>query len=72
MERGTKQAHAFIEANKWLYASKADLESAYDRLDRQIAIQSGMVESLDDDADAEAETGGRPGATTGAQAARSR
>lgn len=52
MERGTKEAHSFTEANKWLYASTADLESAYDRLDRQIAIQSGLVESLDDDEDA--------------------
>jgi uncharacterized protein len=49
IERGTKEAHAFTAANKWLYASTGDLESAYDRLDHQIAIQSGTVESLDDE-----------------------
>jgi predicted RND superfamily exporter protein len=48
IERGTKEVHAFVETHKWLYATPADLESAYDRLDRQIAIRSGLVESLDD------------------------
>jgi hypothetical protein len=49
LERGTKEAHAFIDANKWLYASPKDLERADDRLDRRIAEQSGMVEDLGDD-----------------------
>ncbi len=73
MERGTKEAHAFIDANKWLYASSADLDAAYDRLDRQIAIQSGMVESLDDDEDddkraAAPSDGAAPQADAGAKA----
>jgi uncharacterized protein len=49
VERGTKDVRAFIDRDRWLYASEEDLESAYDRLDRQIAVRSGLVEGLDDD-----------------------
>jgi uncharacterized protein len=60
LERGTKEVHAFIERNKWLYASEADLESADERLDRQIAIRSGLVESLDDDEGGSEKRAGEP------------
>ena len=54
IESGTKDIHAFFEANKWLYANIADLEEADSTLDRQIAIKSGMVEDLlDENATAE-------------------
>jgi predicted RND superfamily exporter protein len=49
VEAGTKDVHAFFERNKWLYADTKDLEGAYQTLDRQIAIRSGMVEDLDAD-----------------------
>ncbi|HVH43506.1 MAG TPA: MMPL family transporter [Labilithrix sp.] len=49
IESGTKDLHAFFEANKWLYASAADLAEADDTLDRQIAIKSGLVEDLLDE-----------------------
>jgi hypothetical protein len=49
IERGTKDVHAFYEGNKWLYADEKDLESAYDTLDFQIAIRSGLVADLGDD-----------------------
>jgi predicted RND superfamily exporter protein len=49
VERGTKDVHAFFENNKWLYADQKDLENAYDTLDFQIAVRSGMVTDLGDD-----------------------
>ena len=49
VESGTKDVRAFFEDNKWLYADRSDLEEAYDTLDRQIALRSGMVEDLGDD-----------------------
>ena len=49
VENGTKDVHAFFESNKWLYADQTDLERAYDTLDFQIAVQSGLVSDLDDD-----------------------
>jgi predicted RND superfamily exporter protein len=49
LESGTKDVHAFFEDNKWLYADENDLESAYDTLDFQIAVRSGLVPDLDDD-----------------------
>jgi predicted RND superfamily exporter protein len=65
VERGTKDVHAFIDAHKWLYASGADLEQAYDRVDHQIAVRSGLVESLDDDEDAAArDSSGAPGGSS--------
>ena len=48
VESGSKDVHAFFEDNKWLYADEKDLEDAYDTIDHQIAIRSGMVEDLDD------------------------
>ncbi len=60
VERGTKDVHAFVDSHKWLYASVEDLEQAYDRVDRQIAIRSGLVESLDDDDAAAKGSGGTP------------
>jgi predicted RND superfamily exporter protein len=48
VESGTKDLRAFFQANKWLYASVADLEEADATLDRQIAVRSGMVEDLSD------------------------
>jgi predicted RND superfamily exporter protein len=52
VENGTKDVHAFFESNKWLYADESDLEHAYDTLDFQIAVRSGLVSDLDDDAPA--------------------
>jgi predicted RND superfamily exporter protein len=49
IERGTKDVHAFFENNKWLYADEKDLENAYDTLDFQIAVRSGLVTDLNDD-----------------------
>jgi predicted RND superfamily exporter protein len=51
VESGTKDVHAFFENNKWLYADRSDLESAYDTLDFQIAVRSGLVPDLGDDED---------------------
>ncbi len=49
VESGTQDVHAFFEANKWLYADSEDLERAYDTLDFQIAVRSGLVSDLDED-----------------------
>ena len=49
VESGTKDVRAFFEDNKWLYADQSDLEEAYETLDEQIAIRSGLVEDLGDD-----------------------
>jgi predicted RND superfamily exporter protein len=62
VESGTKDVHRFFRSNKWLYADQRDLEEAYDTLDRQIALRSGLVEDLDDDAPAK---GAAPGAPAG-------
>jgi predicted RND superfamily exporter protein len=65
VESGSQDVHAFFEANKWLYADRRDLEEAYDTLDRQIAIRSGLVEDLDGpatDATATSGAGARPAA----------
>jgi predicted RND superfamily exporter protein len=51
VECGSKDVRRFFEDNRWLYAEQADLDSAYDTLDFQIAIQSGLVSNLDDDDD---------------------
>ena len=53
VESGTKNVHRFFEDNKWLYADRRDLEDAYDTLDFQIAVRSGLVSDLggDDDDD---------------------
>lgn len=49
VEDGSKEVRAYFQANKWLYADIADLESADQKLDNQIAIQTGMVENLEGD-----------------------
>jgi predicted RND superfamily exporter protein len=57
VEDGTKAVHAFFDGNKWLYADEKDLEDAYDTLDFQIAVRSGLVSDLDDDSEGKG-TGG--------------
>jgi predicted RND superfamily exporter protein len=47
VERGSKDVRTFFADNKWLYASLEELEDADRTLDRQIAIQSGLVEDLE-------------------------
>jgi predicted RND superfamily exporter protein len=64
VERGTKDVHKFFEENKWLYADESDLERAYDTLDFQIAVRSGLVSDLDDDGPGAAKGGG-PGPPAG-------
>jgi predicted RND superfamily exporter protein len=56
VESDAREVRAFFERNKWLYADRADLEKAYDTLDFQIAVRSGLVPDLDDDG-----AGGGPG-----------
>jgi uncharacterized protein len=51
VESGTKDVHAFFDDHKWLYAGEADLASAYDTLDSQIAVRSGLVSDLSDGED---------------------
>lgn len=53
IESGTKDVRQFFEDHKWLYADLKDLEEADAKLDRQIAIKSGMVEDLLDENTAE-------------------
>jgi predicted RND superfamily exporter protein len=57
VEDGTRAVHAFFEGNKWLYAEEKDLEDAYDTLDFQIAVRTGLVSDLDDDSEGK-ESGG--------------
>jgi len=52
VEAGTKDVRSFFDRHKWLYADLADLQHADDTLDHEIAVRSGLVESLDDDAPA--------------------
>lgn len=49
VEDGPKDVRAFFERNKWLYADRKDLENAYDTLDFQVAVRSGLVSDLGDD-----------------------
>ncbi len=49
VETGTKDARAFFQANKWLYADLKELEEADEKLDHNIAVQSGLVEDLSGD-----------------------
>jgi predicted RND superfamily exporter protein len=49
LESGSKDVHRFFEDNKWLYADTKDLDDAYETIDRQIAIRSGLVEDLGDE-----------------------
>ncbi len=48
-ESGSKETRAFFERNKWLYAERRELEEADATLDRQIALQSGLVDDLESD-----------------------
>jgi predicted RND superfamily exporter protein len=50
LEAGSRDVRQFFEESKWLYADPRDLEDAYDTVDRQIAIRSGLVEDLGDEA----------------------
>lgn len=47
VESGTHELRAFFDKNRWLYAELKDLEEADSTLDKQIAVQSGMVEDLE-------------------------
>ncbi len=67
VESGSKDVHDFFEQNKWLYAGRQDLEDAYDTLDRQIAIRSGMVENLDDTPEDPPAGGAASGASAGSK-----
>jgi len=58
VESGTRDVRRFFEDHRWLYADTRDLQSAYDTLDFQIAVRSGLVADLDDDGAAAA--GGAP------------
>jgi len=49
VESGTSDVHRFFEQNRWLYAKTQDLADAYDALDLQIAVRSGLVADLGDD-----------------------
>jgi predicted RND superfamily exporter protein len=55
VESGTKQVRKFFRDNKWLYSDLSDLKDADDTLDHQIAIRSGLVSDLLDDAKPAAE-----------------
>jgi predicted RND superfamily exporter protein len=57
LEPGSKEARQFFQDNKWLYAELAELEEADRKLDKQIAVQSGLVEDLESDEKAEATLG---------------
>ncbi len=48
VEAGTKDVHAFFDQRKWLYADLADLEKADERLDREVAARTGVVETFDE------------------------
>jgi len=52
VETGSKDVHQFFERNRWLYADREDLQDAYDTLDYHIALRSGLVADLGDEADA--------------------
>ncbi len=60
VESGSKDVHEFFENSKWLYADQKDLESAYDTLDFQIAVRSGLVTDLGDDDEAPAPASSAP------------
>ena len=47
VESGTKDVRKFFQDQKWLYADLDDLEQADAKLEREIAIRSGMVEDLE-------------------------
>ncbi|HEX7601317.1 MAG TPA: MMPL family transporter, partial [Polyangiaceae bacterium] len=47
VESGTKDVRKFFQDQKWLYADLDDLQQADAKLEREIAIRSGMVEDLE-------------------------
>jgi predicted RND superfamily exporter protein len=49
IEDGARDVREFFERNKWLYADRKDLEDAYDTIDFQIAVRSGLVSDLGED-----------------------
>jgi len=49
VESGTKDVHSFFDERKWLYADLADLEKADAKLDHEVAVRLGTVESFDDE-----------------------
>jgi uncharacterized protein len=49
VESGTKDVHKFYDTHKWLYADVGDLERADERIDHEVAVRSGLIESFDDD-----------------------
>ncbi len=49
VESGTKDVRAFYETHKWLFADLKDIEEADQTLDHQVALQSGLVENLEED-----------------------
>ncbi|HEX4512422.1 MAG TPA: MMPL family transporter, partial [Polyangiaceae bacterium] len=57
VESGTKDVHRFFEEHKWLYADLADLEKADAKLDHEVAVRLGTVESFDDEPTAPNATG---------------
>jgi uncharacterized protein len=65
IESGTKDLHAYYTSNKWVYAELKDLQQADLDLDRQIAIQSGAVENLLDDAPVKGAPPAAPSASSG-------
>lgn len=61
VEAGTKDVHAFFDARKWLYADLADLEKADEKIDHEVAVRTGVIESFDDDDDTAPKSPGPPG-----------
>ena len=49
VESGTKDVHRFFDDHKWLYADIADLEKADAKLDHEVAVRLGTVESFDEE-----------------------
>ncbi len=64
VEAGTKEVRAFYERNKWLYATIDDLRDADATLDHQIALSSGLVSDLSDDAPVPPAVGDGPRVTS--------
>lgn len=60
VESDTKDVRTFFDDHKWLYASERELEEAYETLDFQIAVRSGLVPNLGDDEERPAAQAPRP------------
>jgi len=59
VESDAKELRAFFGANRWLYATEADLQEADHELDLEIAERTGMVEDLESGSSAEKPEGSR-------------